>query len=190
MRIAIHTASAAVRATLESLLLRNGNSLTSDLKTADLVIDDRIHPAMPEPATSPTCLKLVKPPATDTLSLTAPFRPEALATRLKQLGRKEQLTLGNGWSLDWLARELTHAEAPALPLTEKECELLKALAQAQPAALGRDALLAEVWGVGSTIDTHTLETHIYRLRSKLEPLTPSPGELRTEGGNYRWENPA
>ena len=69
-------------------------------------------------------------------------------------------------------------------LTRKEVALLKFLCRTRvPAA--RELLLNEVWGYSSGVDTHTLETHIYRLRQKIEP---DPGRARllvTESGGYR-----
>jgi len=52
-------------------------------------------------------------------------------------------------------------------LTDKETQLLHMIAQAGDSGVTREALLKEVWGIDSTLDTHTLETHIYRLRKKL-----------------------
>ncbi len=70
-------------------------------------------------------------------------------------------------------------------LTEKESAILKYLYRAGGRPVGRQILLNEVWGYNSAVTTHTLETHIYRLRQKIEP---DPSQLRlllTEGGGYR-----
>lgn len=69
-------------------------------------------------------------------------------------------------------------------LTEKESQLLAALAQS-PSAMDREALLAAVWGYDSQIDTHTLETHIYQLRRKLDPQGEGTQWLVNEQGAYR-----
>ena len=53
------------------------------------------------------------------------------------------------------------------------------------AAVNRQMLMHEVWGYNSTVTTHTLETHIYRLRQKIEADPTSPPLLVTEGGGYR-----
>ena len=51
--------------------------------------------------------------------------------------------------------------------------------------VGRDTLLAEVWGYNAQVTTHTLETHIYRLRQKIEPNPGLAAILVTEGGGYK-----
>jgi DNA-binding response OmpR family regulator len=70
-------------------------------------------------------------------------------------------------------------------LTEKETSILKYLYRAGDKAIGREQLLGEVWGYNSEVTTHTLETHVYRLRQKIE-RDPSHAEiLVTEPGGYR-----
>ena len=70
-------------------------------------------------------------------------------------------------------------------LTEKETSILKYLYRAGEKVVTRDVLLAEVWGYNSGVTTHTLETHIYRLRQKIEK-DPSNAELLvTETGGYK-----
>jgi DNA-binding response OmpR family regulator len=70
-------------------------------------------------------------------------------------------------------------------LTEKETAILKYLYRAGPAVVGREVLLHEVWGYCEGITTHTLETHVYRLRQKIE-RDPSRAEiLLTESGGYK-----
>jgi DNA-binding response OmpR family regulator len=70
-------------------------------------------------------------------------------------------------------------------LTEKECAILKYLYRAGGRPVGRQILLNEVWGYNSAVTTHTLETHIYRLRQKIEPDPTNSRLLLTEGGGYR-----
>ena len=70
-------------------------------------------------------------------------------------------------------------------LTEKETAILKYLYRTGGQVVGREKLLGEVWGFNSAVTTHTLETHVYRLRQKIEK-DPSRAEiLVTEPGGYR-----
>ena len=77
-------------------------------------------------------------------------------------------------------------------VTEKEVAILATLAAARPGALARDALLDRVWGYADGIETHTLETHIYRLRQKIEADPAAPTCLMTteEGYVLAAQNPA
>jgi DNA-binding response OmpR family regulator len=70
-------------------------------------------------------------------------------------------------------------------LTEKESAILKFLYRSGGEPVGRQVLLNEVWGYNSAVTTHTLETHIYRLRQKIEPDPSNAVLLLTEGGGYR-----
>jgi DNA-binding response OmpR family regulator len=70
-------------------------------------------------------------------------------------------------------------------LTEKETNILKYLYRAGPKAVPREELLTEVWGYNAGVTTHTLETHVYRLRQKIEPDPSSARILLTEAGGYR-----
>ena len=72
-------------------------------------------------------------------------------------------------------------------LTEKEANILKYLYRAGGKSVARDELLHEVWGYNSNVTTHTLETHIYRLRQKIEPEKGITQILMTEPGGYRLE---
>jgi len=70
-------------------------------------------------------------------------------------------------------------------LTEKEAAILKFLYRAGSKPVARQVLLNEVWGYNAAVTTHTLETHIYRLRQKIEPDPTNATLLITEGGGYR-----
>jgi DNA-binding response OmpR family regulator len=70
-------------------------------------------------------------------------------------------------------------------LTEKETNILKYLYRANAQVVPRDVLLHEVWGYNAGVTTHTLETHIYRLRQKIEPDPSNARILVTEAGGYR-----
>ena len=73
-------------------------------------------------------------------------------------------------------------------LTEKETMILKKLFRIWPAATSKDVLLSEVWGYQNMVATHTLETHIYRLRQKIARLTDIPIVETTQEG-YRLVKP-
>ncbi len=70
-------------------------------------------------------------------------------------------------------------------LTEKETNILKFLYRSTDGVVPRDVLLHEVWGYNAGVTTHTLETHIYRLRQKIEPDPSNARLLVTESGGYR-----
>jgi DNA-binding response OmpR family regulator len=70
-------------------------------------------------------------------------------------------------------------------LTEKETSILKYLYRAGEKVVSRDVLLNEVWGYNAGVTTHTLETHIYRLRQKIEQDPSSAEILVTEPGGYK-----
>jgi hypothetical protein len=72
-----------------------------------------------------------------------------------------------------------------IALTDKETDILVYLAKRAGQAVSRDDLLKHVWRYQEGIDTHTLETHIYRLRQKMEASAENPLFLVTEEGGYR-----
>ncbi|WP_430911404.1 response regulator transcription factor [Methylobacterium sp. sgz302541] len=83
------------------------------------------------------------------------------------------------------AKMLVGERGSKLKLTEKETAILRYLYRAGHEVVGRDTLLAEVWGYNAQVTTHTLETHIYRLRQKIEPNPAIAAILVTEGGGYK-----
>ena len=72
-------------------------------------------------------------------------------------------------------------------LTEKETSILKYLYRAGDKPVSRDQLLDEVWGYNAGVTTHTLETHVYRLRQKIEDDPSNARILITAPGGYRLE---
>lgn len=74
-------------------------------------------------------------------------------------------------------------------LTDKEAAILKFLYRAGGKSVGRQVLLNEVWGYNAAVTTHTLETHVYRLRQKIETEPTHARLLITEGGGYRLNQP-
>ena len=80
---------------------------------------------------------------------------------------------------------LVTEEDKKIRLTEKETSILKFLYRAGGQPVPREVLLDEVWGYNSGVTTHTLETHVYRLRQKIEPDPSNASLLVTESGGYR-----
>ena len=70
-------------------------------------------------------------------------------------------------------------------LTEKETAILARLARARGGVVARDVLLREIWGYSPAVDTHTLETHIHRLRRKIEDASGPPKLLLSAPSGYR-----
>jgi len=123
--------------------------------------------------------------------VTKPFRFGVLLARIRaQLRQHEQsedavFKIGP-YTFKPAAKLLLEDEAnKKVRLTEKETSILKYLYRSGDRVVGRDVLLHEVWGYNAGVTTHTLETHIYRLRQKIE-ADPSNAEiLVTETGGYR-----
>lgn len=93
------------------------------------------------------------------------------------------IALGHWW-FDAASRVLVDGGGARVRLTDKEAAILSYLA-ADGGVVPRERLLAEVWGYSAAVTTHTLETHIYRLRRKLERDPANAETLRTEPGGYR-----
>lgn len=183
MRIAAKSASAVVLRTLEQAIVASGHALSLP-DAADLIVHDQLH-AVDGAATTSACMMFSTAASPSVHALSLPVNLAQLLKALRTVQASQPLPLANGWTLDLTERRAMRAGGASLSFTEKECELLMALLQIAPALLTREALLAKVWGMRRDVDTHTLETHIYRLRQKLSGQTPSPGDIVTEGGAYR-----
>jgi DNA-binding response OmpR family regulator len=123
--------------------------------------------------------------------ITKPFRLSVLLARLRaQLRQHEQsddavFSIGP-YTFRPSAKLLVDASGrKKVRLTEKETAILKYLYRAGEKTIGRDTLLGEVWGYNAGVTTHTLETHIYRLRQKIEREPNKAEILVTEPGGYR-----
>jgi DNA-binding response OmpR family regulator len=119
-----------------------------------------------------------------------PFRFAVLLARirahLRQHEQSEDATFSIGrYTFRPAAKMLVDPAGGKVRLTEKETAILKYLYRAGERIVTRDVLLSEVWGYNSGVTTHTLETHIYRLRQKIE-RDPTHAELLvTESGGYK-----
>ena len=122
--------------------------------------------------------------------VTKPFKFPVLLARIRsQLRQHEQsedavFKLGP-YSFRPALKLLVCADDTKIRLTEKETNILKFLYRAPIPVVPRDVLLQEVWGYNAAVTTHTLETHIYRLRQKIEPDPANVQLLLTETGGYR-----
>ena len=122
--------------------------------------------------------------------VTKPFRFAVLLARIRaQLRSHEQsedavFRIGP-YEFRPAAKVLVDARQKKVRLTEKETNILKYLYRAGEKPVSREELLAEVWGYNAGVTTHTLETHIYRLRQKIEPDPSGAKLLLTEAGGYR-----
>ena len=83
------------------------------------------------------------------------------------------------------AKMLLTEKNAKIRLTEKETAILRYLYRAGSSVVGRETLLQEVWGYNSGVTTHTLETHVYRLRQKIEADPSNARLLVTEAGGYK-----
>lgn len=208
-------AGSRLRASLVEQLLRHGEMAALELDAGDLDADDlaperlaRLAPdiaildgdAFPLDITSRIRaagfagpLLLIggggTPADGRTERLARPFRFAALLARLRarlapDAARREAVTLGD-YRFTPGAAELTHRAGGTLRLTGTEAAILGRLARAAGEAVAKDMLLREIWGYHPGVTSRTLETHVYRLRRKLEPDSSSPRLLRTEKSGYR-----
>ncbi len=200
-------ADAGLRASLADQLRHTGRYRVTDaadlaplgLEPADLVLIAveggglawvaelrRTQPALPIIALITSGQESV---ADATISLVRPFRLSSLFEAIDRgLAAPGVWRIGS-YALQMREKRLVWSDGTApnrlgepIRLTEKEALMLECLARAEGAVVPRDQLLTDVWGYQPGLTTHTLETHVYRLRRKIEAR-----ELRliTEPGGYR-----
>ena len=123
--------------------------------------------------------------------VTKPFRLNVLLARLRahlrQSEHRDDAVFAIGpYTFQPGAKLMTDpARRKKVRLTEKETAILRYLYHAGDRAIGRATLLGEVWGYNAGVTTHTLETHVYRLRQKIERDPANAEILITEPGGYR-----
>jgi DNA-binding response OmpR family regulator len=122
--------------------------------------------------------------------VTKPFRFAVLLARVRTLLRQYEtsedavFTIGP-YTFRPSSKLLLNLNGGKVRLTEKETSILRRLYRAGQRSVPRQTLLQEVWGYNSEVTTHTLETHIYRLRQKIEKDAIVPAILITEVGGYK-----
>ncbi len=120
-----------------------------------------------------------------------PFRSSELLARiraqLRMFENSEDAVFDIGpYTFRPAVKQLTEPTKKArIRLTDKETAILKFLYRAGSRPVDRKVLLTEVWGYNAAVSTHTLETHVYRLRQKIEADPGTPTLLVTEDAGYR-----
>lgn len=123
--------------------------------------------------------------------VTKPFRMAVLLARVRAHLRQhdqsdDAIFVVGPYKFHPAAKVLVYADGQKkIRLTEKETAILKYLYRVGNKTVSRETLLGEVWGYSAAVTTHTLETHIYRLRQKIEPDSSQAAILITEAGGYR-----
>ncbi len=122
--------------------------------------------------------------------ITKPFRMAVLLARvrahLRQHDKSDDAIFVIGpYKFHPSAKVLINENGQKIRLTEKETAILKYLYRVGRKTVPREKLLGEVWGYNATVTTHTLETHVYRLRQKIEADPAEARILVTEPGGYR-----
>ncbi|MCA1934344.1 MULTISPECIES: response regulator transcription factor [Asticcacaulis] len=122
--------------------------------------------------------------------VTKPFRFAVLLARIRAQVRShetsEDATFRIGpYEFKPALKLLIDQVQKKIRLTEKETNILKYLYRAGGKPISREELLTEVWGYNAGVTTHTLETHVYRLRQKIEPDPANARLLMTDAGGYR-----
>ncbi len=122
--------------------------------------------------------------------VTKPFRFAVLLARMRAHLRQHETSDDASFRIGPYtfqpgSKQLVGDSGSKLRLTEKETAILRFLYRAGRDVVSRDVLLKEVWGYNAAVTTHTLETHIYRLRQKIEIDPAKAVLLVTEAGGYK-----
>lgn len=158
---------------------------------ADLVVADDRHPeaaalcaAPRDHGEGPSVLVIgTALPGADA-AIGRPLRLATLMAKVADLTRDRGHVRLGPWRLHADGRLLKGDDGAKVRLTDKEAAILAFLA-GNGGTVSRETLLAKVWGYSAAVTTHTLETHIYRLRRKLERDPTRAEILVTEEGGYR-----
>ncbi len=158
---------------------------------ADYLCSVVADPVLPVPLFSPVLFlggAVTEEGGHSILPVSAPLRAADFIEKIGQLAqdarRPSQTLEFAGGTLDTRENLWTGKDGPTTRLTEKETAILVHLYRAAGAPVGRDDLLSAVWSYAETVQTHTLETHIYRLRQKIEKDPSFPQILLTVDEGY------
>jgi len=98
--------------------------------------------------------------------------------------REKSEPISIGHSILYPERNILRKNEQDIQLTDKEFDIIHTIFGVSPSRMTRDVLLDKIWGYNSEIETHTLETHIYRLRQKIEDDPTNPNFLKTDDDGY------
>ena len=180
-KIYLETLPAALKTALAEQFVAGGWAPSETITGADIIL-------LPEAA------PLKAPPAIPvmTLDLGKKIRLGSLLRQIRQILEEPSLYL-DAYAIGpyvfeaqekLLRPEETTLEGAEIPLTDKEVDILVFLSRRAGEPVSRDALLKQVWRYQEGVDTHTLETHIYRLRQKMEKSAETPEILVTRDEGY------
>ncbi len=179
--IAVFAETTVQRDYLAALAQAGGFALAQNAATADV--------GLAVEGASPTGKETSLPMLILGVDLPVPARAAQVIEALHGLARRQaalpaQLRIGPH-SLDTRENIFTPENGQPVRLTEKETAILACLKQSEGKPVGREELLTRVWSYADGVETHTLETHIYRLRQKIEQDPSRPDILLTEEDGYR-----
>ena len=126
-----------------------------------------------------------------TISIAKPFRFDELSAGMNRCLETETahtrsfIPVGRLRFVPGIKALFTDGSRERIALTEKETQILLRLYRSRGTTVSRETLLREVWGYHEQANTHTLETHIYRLRRKIETCPGRAAVLLTDPGGYR-----
>ena len=203
-QLALHEEFRAVQAATASEGIRLGREIRADLILLDIDLPDMdgreaCRLLRKDGVSTPIIMLTAQDSDADTVLgldsgandyVTKPFRFAVLLARirahLRSHEQSEDAVFQIGpYEFRPAAKMLTDTAGRKVRLTEKETNILKYLYRAGAKPVSREELLTEVWGYNAGVTTHTLETHIYRLRQKIEPEPGLARLLLTESGGYR-----
>ena len=121
--------------------------------------------------------------------LTKPLRIEELFRKIRELSRSYVFGLKSAIRFKEFILEpeinlLTKSTGISIKLTDKETKILRYLYKSKGKVISKRLLLDNVWGYKAELSTHTLETHIYRLRKKIENIPGKPDLILSHLGGY------